>query len=117
PMSYYPGHARAYRLVEAADLVTATEGTGLVHTAGAFGEADKAVTDREGIELVVPVSKDGRFTAPVDDYSGMRVFDASLVIVDHLKNMTRGEDETGAVSPGTVLVRRESYEHSYPHCW
>jgi len=59
PMSYFPGHARAYRLVEAADLVTATEGTGLVHTAGAFGEADKTVTDREGIEPVVPVAKDG----------------------------------------------------------
>ena len=25
--------------------------------------------------------------------------------------------ETGAVTPGTVLLRRESYEHSYPHCW
>jgi isoleucyl-tRNA synthetase len=117
PMSYFPDHPRAYRLVEAGDLVTDTEGTGLVHTAGAFGETDKAVTDREGIELVVPVSKGGRFTAPVDDYAGMRVFDASLAIIDHLKNMTRGEGETGAVTPGTVLLRRESYEHSYPHCW
>jgi isoleucyl-tRNA synthetase len=117
PMSYFPGHARSYRLVEAGDLVTATEGTGLVHTAGAFGEADKAVTDREGIEPVVPVAKDGRFTAPVDDYAGMHVFDANLAIIDHLKAMTRGDGETGSVTPGTVLLRRESYEHSYPHCW
>ncbi len=124
PMSYYPGHARAYRLVEAADLVSATEGTGLVHTAGAFGEADKVVTDREGIEPVVPVAKDGRFTPPVDDYAGMHVFDANLAIIEHLKNMTRVSTgsttepaETGSVTPGTVLLRRESYEHSYPHCW
>jgi isoleucyl-tRNA synthetase len=117
PMSYFPGHARAYRLVEAADLVTATEGTGLVHTAGAFGEADKAVTDREGIEPVVPVAKDGRFTPPVDDYVGLHVFDANLAIIDHLKAMTRGEGDTGSVTEGTVLLRRESYEHSYPHCW
>jgi isoleucyl-tRNA synthetase len=31
--------------------------------------------------------------------------------------MTRGEGDTGSVSDGTVLLRRESYEHSYPHCW
>ena len=126
PMSYYLGHARAFRVVAAADIVTTTDGTGLVHTAGAFGEADKAVTDREGIEPVVPVAKDGTFTTPVDDYAGLHVFDANLVIIDHLKNMTRSArpsdetaetTETGAVTSGTVLLRRESYEHSYPHCW
>ncbi|MGA8247114.1 MAG: isoleucine--tRNA ligase [Nocardioides sp.] len=117
PMSYFDGHPRAFRMVAAADLVTATDGTGLVHTAGAFGEEDKAVTDREGIEPVVPVAKDGTFTAPVDDYAGLHVFDANLAIIEHLKNMTRGEGDTGAVHEGTVLLRRESYEHSYPHCW
>jgi isoleucyl-tRNA synthetase len=117
PMSYYAGHDRAFRLVEAGDLVTATEGTGLVHTAGAFGEADKIVTDREGIEPVVPVAKDGRFTPPVDDYAGMHVFDANIAIIEHLKNTMRGEGDTGSINPGTVLLRRESYEHSYPHCW
>ena len=73
-----------------ADLVTTTDGTGLVHTAGAFGEVDKEVTDREGIEPVMPVGKDGRFTHPVDDYAGMLVFDANLHIIDHLKAMTAG---------------------------
>jgi len=117
PMTYFDGHARAFRVVEAADIVTTTDGTGLVHTAGAFGEVDKVVTDREGIEPVVPVAKDGRFTPPVDDYAGMHVFDANLAIIEHLKNATRGSGETGSVTPGTVLLRRESYEHSYPHCW
>jgi isoleucyl-tRNA synthetase len=124
PMSYYEGHARAFRLVAAADLVTATEGTGLVHTAGAFGEADKTVTDREGIEPVVPVAKNGTFTPPVVDYAGMHVFDANIAIIEHLRNMTRVSTgsttepaDTGAVTQGTLLLRRESWEHSYPHCW
>ncbi len=116
PFGYYLGHERAFRLV-AAEFVTTTDGTGLVHTAGAFGEDDKVITDREGIEAVMPVAKDGRFTFPVADYEGMQVFDANLPIIDHLKAATRGEGETGAVSPGTVLLRRESYDHSYPHCW
>ncbi len=121
PFSYYLGHERAFRVVAADDAVTTTDGTGLVHTAGAFGEVDKEVTDREGIEPVMPVGKDGRFTHPVDDYAGMQVFDANLHIIDHLKAATRAStgstDDTGAVTPGTILLRRESYDHSYPHCW
>ena len=116
PFSYYLGRERAFRLVPA-EFVTTTDGTGLVHTAGAFGEDDKIVTDREGIEAVMPVGKDGRFTTPVDEYAGMLVFDANLQIIDHLKAATTGSGETGSVTPGTVLLRRETYDHSYPHCW
>ncbi|WP_341927514.1 isoleucine--tRNA ligase [Nocardioides psychrotolerans] len=116
PFSYYLGHENAFRVV-AAEFVTTTDGTGLVHTAGAFGEDDKVVTDREGIEAVMPVGKDGRFTHPVTDYEGVQVFDANLQVIEHLRNTTRGEGETGSVTPGTVLLRRETYDHSYPHCW
>ncbi len=116
PFSYFVGHANAFRVVAADDAVTTTDGTGLVHTAGAFGEVDKEVTDREGIEAVMPVGKDGRFTHPVDDYAGLQVFEANLQIIDHLKATTRGE-RAGAVTPGTILLRRETYDHSYPHCW
>lgn len=131
PFSYYAGHANAHRVVEA-DFVTTTDGTGLVHGAGAFGEDDKVVSDREGIEPVMPVGPDGRFTFPVVDYESLQVFDANALIIDHLKGRTRrdaavaagGGDSpevpdlaVGAVTEGTVLLRRESYAHSYPHCW
>lgn len=131
PFSYYAGHANAHRVVEA-DFVTTTDGTGLVHGAGAFGEDDKVVSDREGIEPVLPVGPDGKFTFPVVDYESLQVFDANALIIDHLKGRTRhdaarlqpGRDSVevpdvalGATSPGTVLLRRESYAHSYPHCW
>ncbi|MGI9156527.1 MAG: isoleucine--tRNA ligase [Marmoricola sp.] len=116
PFGYYLGHENAFRLVPA-EFVTTTDGTGLVHTAGAFGEDDKVVTDREHIEPVMPVGKDGRFTHPVVEYAGMLVFDANLHIIDHLRAMTKGDGDTGAVTPGTVLLRRETYDHSYPHCW
>src|SRR3954454_18096849 len=116
PFSYYLGRERAFRVVAADDVVTTTDGTGVVHTAGAFGEVDKEVTDRENIEAVMPVGKDGRLTHPVDEYAGMLVFDANPHIIDDLKAVTRG-GSAGSVSPGTILLRRESYEHSYPHCW
>jgi isoleucyl-tRNA synthetase len=116
PFSYFAGHENAFRVVRADEFVTTTDGTGLVHSAGAFGEADKEVTDREGIEPVMPVGKDGRFTEPVTDYEGMQVFDANLHIIDDLKATTAGR-QSGAVTAGTVLLRRETYDHSYPHCW
>ncbi|NDO90208.1 isoleucine--tRNA ligase [Cellulosimicrobium composti] len=127
PFSYFAGHPGAHRVVEA-DFVTTTDGTGLVHNAGAFGEEDKVVSDREGVEPVLPVASDGKFTFPVVDYESLQVFDANPLIIDHLKARTRrdaaaalgedaGELALGATTPGTVLLRRESYAHSYPHCW
>jgi isoleucyl-tRNA synthetase len=116
PFTYYAGHANAFRVVPADEAVTTTDGTGLVHSAGAFGEVDKEVTDREGIEAVMPVGKDGRFTDPVVDYEGMLVFDANLHIIDDLKAASTGQ-QSGSVTPGTLLLRRETYDHSYPHCW
>ena len=97
-----------------ADFVTTTDGTGLVHSAGAFGEDDKVVTDREGIEAVMPVGKDGRFTARSTEYAGMLVFDANL---QSSTTSRRHRGEARVVTPGTVLLRRETYDHSYPHCW
>ncbi|MGB3686843.1 MAG: isoleucine--tRNA ligase [Ornithinimicrobium sp.] len=119
PFSYYDGHANSH-VVTHADFVTTTDGTGLVHSAGAFGEEDKEVTDRMGIEPVMPVGPDGAFQTPVDDYAGMLVFDANAHIIDHLKAATRGlngPEDIGAVTPGTVLLRHETYDHPYPHCW
>src|SRR5690242_2166771 len=116
PFDYYLGHPKAHHVFPA-EFVTTEDGTGLVHTAGAFGEEDKIVTDAAGIEPVVPVGPDGRFTYPVTDYEGLLVFDANLPIIDHLKARTRGEGDRGAVTAGTVLLRRETYDHSYPHCW
>ncbi len=92
-------------MVAADDAVTTTDGTGVVHTAGAFGEVDKEVTDREGIVAVMPVGKDGRFTAPVDDYAGMNVFDANPHLIDHLARRGAagrrrlGEPGHGAAAP------------------
>ncbi|MGL5828815.1 MAG: class I tRNA ligase family protein, partial [Angustibacter sp.] len=91
---------------------------GLVHIAPAFGEDDKLLADAHGIAPVVPVGQDGRFISPVADYAGLQVFEANSPIMTHLKLRTQGSTEPlGATTAGTVLLRRETYSHSYPHCW
>ncbi|HEY6425286.1 MAG TPA: isoleucine--tRNA ligase [Pseudonocardiaceae bacterium] len=108
PFDFFAGRANAHQLL-AADYVTTDEGTGLVHLAPAFGEEDMAVTDAAGIEAVVPVDSAGQFTAEVPPYAGMQVFDANRPIIRDLRD--------GAPHVGGVLLRDESYEHPYPHCW
>ncbi|MEI2779303.1 MAG: isoleucine--tRNA ligase [Tetrasphaera sp.] len=121
PFGYYQGHPRAHQVLPA-HFVTTEDGTGIVHMSPGFGEDDKATLDAAGVETVVPVGPDGRFTFPVIDYEGLHVFDGNPLIADHLKNRTwadaTGEHaDSGGVTAGTVLLRRETYEHSYPHCW
>jgi isoleucyl-tRNA synthetase len=115
PFSYFLGHPKSHTVLHA-DYVTTADGTGIVHIAPAFGEEDKLLTDQYGIVPVVPVGADGKFTYPVDQYAGILVLDANLPIIDDLKARTQGQ-AAGATTEGTVLLRRETYDHSYPHCW
>ena len=65
-----------------------------------------------GIVAVTPVDSKGRFDETVPDYAGQHVFDANPQIIRDLKNHGRS-----AAVNGPVLLRHETYEHSYPHCW
>ena len=95
--------ADAFRVL-AGDFVTTEDGTGVVHIAPGFGEDDQRICADAGIELVVPVDSRGRFTSEVHDFAGLQVFEANPLIIKKLK-------EQG------VVLRHETYDHSYPHCW
>ena len=74
---------------------------------------------------VVPVGPDGKFTYPVSDYAGMHVFDANAAIIEPPqgalsragRDLVRRAARPARRTEGTVLLRRETYDHSYPHCW
>ena len=100
----------------AADFVTTSDGTGLVHMASAFGEDDMIACSEAGIETVVPVDDGGCLTEEVSDYAGLQVFEANKPIVADLRDGT-GPLARRNESRRAVLVRQASYVHSYPHCW
>ncbi|WP_066910825.1 isoleucine--tRNA ligase [Mycobacterium interjectum] len=111
PFPYFLDTANAFRVLPG-DFVTTEDGTGIVHMAPAYGEDDMAVCEAAGIAPVTPVDSKGRFDVTVPDYLGQRVFDANPNIIRDLKN------GSGPVAAnGAVLVRHETYEHPYPHCW
>ena len=109
-----PG-SEAFQIVTA-DFVTTEDGTGLVHMAPAFGEDDMKVCKENGIGTVVPVDDSGKFTPAVPDYEGVQVFDANRLILSDLREGT-GPVERLEESRRPVLVKQDSYLHSYPHCW
>lgn len=115
PFGYFAGRDGWHRVL-AGDFVTTDDGTGVVHLAPAFGEDDMLACEAAGITPVVPVDGKGRFTAEVRDYAGMQVFEANPQIVADLKAGT-GPMEHVADPQRTRLVRHETYEHAYPHCW
>jgi isoleucyl-tRNA synthetase len=95
-----------------ADFVSTEDGTGIVHMSPAYGEDDMATAQAADIVAVTPVDARGRFDATVPDYAGQHVFDANPQIIRDLKN------QSGPAAPnGAVLLRHETYDHSYPHCW
>jgi isoleucyl-tRNA synthetase len=114
PFPYFTGTDKAHNAFQVlrGEFVTTEDGTGIVHMAPAYGEDDKATTDTVGISPVTPVDARGRFDVTVPDYQGQHVFDANPNIIRDLKNRTGS-----AAANGAVLLRHETYEHSYPHCW
>ncbi len=72
--------------------------------APAFGEDDQLACEAAGIPTLLTVDDGAKFTAAVPPYQGLQVFEANRPIINDLK-------------AAGVLVREESYVHSYPHCW
>ncbi len=94
---------KAFRVI-LEDLVSVEEGTGIVHTAPAFGEMDFFACSREGIELVCPIDQNGKFTDEVPPFTGLFVKDADPEIIKKLKSEKR-------------VFHHGQIHHRYPFCW
>ncbi len=93
----------AYRVV-AGTFVSATDGTGIVHIAPAFGEEDFQLAQENDLPLLRTVDEQGRFVAAVTPWAGQFVKDADPAIIKDL-------EERG------FLFWKEEIRHAYPHCW
>jgi isoleucyl-tRNA synthetase len=101
--SYFSHRTDAFRVI-AEEAVSVDEGTGLVHSAPGFGELDFYAAQRENIELVCPVDKNGQFTDEIPEYRGKFVKEADKDIISRLQ------------AQGS-LFHRATLRHRYPFCW
>jgi isoleucyl-tRNA synthetase len=106
PFPFIPKEAYGPRghTVLTADFVTAQDGTGLVHTAIAFGEDDFRLGEQYGLNVINPVRLDGTFDERIGPYTGRWVKDADPDLVEDLRSRGR-------------VLKAETFVHSYPHCW
>ncbi|MEE2671276.1 MAG: isoleucine--tRNA ligase [Bdellovibrionota bacterium] len=87
------------------DYVTTSDGTGIVHSAPAFGEDDNRVLKEHNISaFALPLNAKAEFTSEVTDFAGQYIKDADKNIIKHLK-------DNGKLFHQSVLV------HSYPFCY
>ncbi len=106
PFDYFGGERDrgAFRVIHSDD-VTTEEGTGLVHMAPAYGEADFIALQSAGLDVLVdPVDLGGNFTDLVPEVAGMNIKAADKVLLELLTD--KG-----------LIVRNDRIRHPYPFCY
>jgi isoleucyl-tRNA synthetase len=95
------------------DFVTTEDGTGIVHTAPAFGADDYRVGKKNNLGILTLVDREGKFVEGCGDFSGR-----------YVKNYKDDKDYVDVNVDISVKLKYENrafkvekYEHSYPHCW
>src|SRR3954464_15332600 len=89
------------------EYVTTETGTGVVHSAPAYGVEDFESCRRYGMkddEILTPVMGDGKYVPSLPLFGGLSIWDANAKIIAEMEK--RG-----------VLFHKETYTHSYMHCW
>ncbi|MBS0637429.1 MAG: isoleucine--tRNA ligase [Verrucomicrobia bacterium] len=101
--TYFSNTKNAFKVI-VDEFVTVEDGTGLVHAAPGFGEADFYACQRKGIPVVCPVDQNGQFTQEVPEYKGRMVKECDKEIIRHLKQEGR-------------ILKHDTIRHRYPFCW
>jgi isoleucyl-tRNA synthetase len=100
---YFSNTPNAFQII-LGDFVTAEDGTGIVHTAPAFGEEDYIACKKYKIPVVQPIDEKGRFTKEVPELQGKFVHDTNTEIIIDLKKKGK-------------IVSIKKVDHEYPFCY
>jgi len=101
-----PGYDRVSP-VYLADYATAEDGTGIVHSAPAYGVDDFNSCREHGLavdDILNPVQGNGVYEATLPLFGGMHIWKAAPLVADALRDAGR-------------LLASAKLDHSYPHCW
>ncbi|TMI64719.1 MAG: isoleucine--tRNA ligase [Bacteroidetes bacterium] len=94
-------------------FVTTEDGTGIVHTAPAFGADDFKVGKKYGIGILTMVDRQGKFVDGLGEFSNRYVKNYK----DQKEYVDVNVDIAVKLKKENRAFKVEKYEHSYPHCW
>ncbi|HKB46018.1 MAG TPA: isoleucine--tRNA ligase [Chitinophagaceae bacterium] len=95
------------------DFVTTEDGTGIVHTAPAFGADDFKVGKKYDIGILIMVDREGKFIDGLGEFSNRYVKNYK----DDLNYVDVNVDIAVKLKKENRAFKVEKYEHNYPHCW
>jgi len=95
------------------DFVTTEDGTGIVHTAPAFGADDFKVGKKYNLGILIMVDRQGKFVNGLGEFSNRFVKNYK----DDPKYVDVNVDICVKLKKENRAFKIEKYEHSYPHCW
>jgi isoleucyl-tRNA synthetase len=95
------------------DFVTTEDGTGIVHTAPAFGADDFRVGSKYGIGILIMVDRQGKFIDGLGEFRNRYVKNYK----DDPNYVDVNVDICVKLKKEGLAFRIEKYEHTYPHCW
>ncbi|MEP6628391.1 MAG: isoleucine--tRNA ligase, partial [Ginsengibacter sp.] len=95
------------------DFVTTEDGTGIVHTAPAFGADDYKAGQKNNLGILTLVDREGKFVDGVGEFSGRFVKNYK----DELDYQDVNVDISVKLKKENRAFKVEKYEHNYPHCW
>ncbi len=104
--------AQPFRVI-LGDFVTTEDGTGIVHTAPAFGADDYRVGKKNNLGILTLVDREGKFVEGCGDFSGRYVKNYK----DEKDYVDVNVDISVKLKYENRAFKVEKYEHSYPHCW
>jgi len=107
PLANFDEGYRRVAPIYLGDYVTLDTGTGVVHSAPAYGVEDFQSCKAHGMkdaDIINPVMGDGRFVPSLPGFGGLSIWDANPKIVE-------------ALNGSGTLIKQESHSHSYMHCW
>ncbi|MDE3017361.1 MAG: isoleucine--tRNA ligase, partial [Pseudomonadota bacterium] len=123
---YFANHKHAFKILDGSGFVTDADGTGIVHMAPDFGEDDQKCCEANGIEIVVPVDGQGKFTDAIYDLQPPPQGGSNVLSLKGLNVIAEpGGSKFGLANDRIIdylkatgqLIKQEQIKHNYPHCW
>ncbi len=129
---YFANHQPgiAFKILDGSAFVTDGDGTGIVHMAPGFGEDDQKCCEANGIEVVVPVDGQGKYTDAIFDLPDLQL--KGLNVIAQVEGQRADEPykpeqvkKFGLANLRIIswlkehgkLIKQEEFKHNYPHCW
>ncbi len=107
PLANFDEGYRRVAPIYLGDYVTLDTGTGVVHSAPAYGVEDFLSCKAHGMkdaDIINPVMGDGKFVPSLPGFGGLSIWEANPKIVE-------------ALNTAGTLIKQEPHSHSYMHCW